>query len=334
MKVTVLGGAGAWGFALSKLLTNNGHSVTIWSKFEADIEHLTNTNSCKAFPSVTLPEGTIYTSDLERATTGCDIIIIAISSPFVREVCKALNPFLKKNQIIVNVSKAIEPGTLLFLTEVIQEECPVADVAVLSGPSHAEEVVYSLPTTVVIGATTEETAHYLQNIFMSSVFRVYTSPDIKGIEAGASLKNVIALAVGISEGLGYGDNAKAAIMTRGMNEITKLGMKMGGQQLTFLGLSGMGDLIVTCSSRHSRNRRAGILIGEGKTIEETKKEVGEVIEGLNSAQAALALGAKYHVQLPIIEAINDMLNGETTPSLVVDNLMSRDRKIEHSDISW
>lgn len=236
--------------------------------------------------------------------------------------------------MIVNVAKGIEEKTLLTLSQIIEEEIPQANVAVLSGPSHAEEVGRGIPTTIVVGAKDKETAEYLQNIFMNEVFRVYISPDVLGIELGAALKNVVALAAGIADGLGYGDNTKAALITRGITEIARLGVAMGGKFETFCGLTGIGDLIVTCASMHSRNRRAGILIGQGYTMKQAMDEVKMVVEGVYSAKAAMALAEKYQVQLPIIEQVNQVLFQGKSADRAVRELMLRDKKIEVSDLPW
>lgn len=243
-------------------------------------------------------------------------------------------PFVKEGQKIVNVAKGIEESTLMTLSEQIEQEIPQADVAVLSGPSHAEEVGRCLPTTCVVGARTKETAEYLQKMFMNEVFRVYTSPDILGIELGGSLKNVIALAAGIADGLGYGDNTKAALITRGIAEIARLGVKMGGKIESFTGLTGIGDLIVTCASVHSRNRKAGYLIGQGRTMQQAMDEVQMVVEGVYSTKAAVKLAQKYEVQMPIIEKVNAVLFEGKSAAEAVKELMLRDGKTEHSDLPW
>ena len=243
-------------------------------------------------------------------------------------------PFVKEGQKIVNVAKGIEESTLMTLSEQIEQEIPQADVAVLSGPSHAEEVGRCLPTTCVVGARTKETAEYLQKMFMNEVFRVYTSPDILGIELGGSLKNVIALAAGIADGLGYGDNTKAALITRGIAEIARLGVKMGGKIESFTGLTGIGDLIVTCASVHSRNRKAGYLIGQGRTMQQAMDEVQMVVEGVYSTKAAVKLAQKYEVQMPIIEQVNAVLFEGKSAAEAVKELMLRDGKTEHSDLPW
>ena len=328
-------GAGSWGIALSVLLSNNGHNITIWSALEDEIEMLDKEREHKSkLPGVKLSDEMIFTTNLEKAIKDKDILVLAVPSSFTRTTANKMKTFVSDKQIIVNVAKGIEESTLMTLSQVIEDEIPQADVAVLSGPSHAEEVGRGIPTTIVVGATSRNTAEYIRNIFMSDVFRVYTSPDVLGIELGAALKNVVALAAGIADGLGYGDNTKAALITRGMTEIARLGMKMGGRFETFCGLSGIGDLIVTCASMHSRNRRAGILIGQGKTMKEAMDEVKMVVEGVFSAKAAMELAKKYDVEIPIIEQVNEVLfNGKSAESAVKE-LMIRDKKIEIFDDSW
>ena len=274
------------------------------------------------------------TGEIQEAILGKDFLVLAVPSPFTRATAKKMSPYVAEGQIIVDVAKGIEETTLMTLSEQIKEEIPQADVAVLSGPSHAEEVGRKLPTTCVIGATTRKTAEYLQSAFMSKVFRVYTSPDILGIELGGSLKNVIALAAGIADGLGYGDNTKAALITRGIAEIARLGVKMGGKLETFTGLTGIGDLIVTCASVHSRNRRAGYLMGQGKTMQEAMDEVQMVVEGVYSAKAARKLAEKYEVSMPIVEQINEVLFENKSAAQAVDELMLRESKSEHSVLPW
>ncbi len=281
-----------------------------------------------------LPEDMAVTSDLKQAMSGRDMLVLAVPSPFVRSTAHSMREVAAEGQIIVNVSKGIEEATLLTMSQVIKEEIPQAQVAVMSGPSHAEEVGKGLPTTIVVGADNRKTAEYIQGLFMSEVFRVYTSPDVTGIELGAALKNVVALAAGIADGLGYGDNTKAALITRGIAEIARLGIAMGGKMETFGGLSGIGDLIVTCASMHSRNRRAGILIGKGYGYEEAMKEVKMVVEGVYSARAALGLAEKYHVTLPIIEQVNEVLFHGKRADEAVKDLMLRDKKLENSDMPW
>ena len=328
-------GAGSWGIALAKLLDGNGHQVTVWSIIKEEIEMLKKEHEHKdKLPGVKLSENMVFTNDLEEAMKDKDILVLAVPSPFTRSTAHSMAPYLKDGQIIVNVAKGIEEHTMLTLSQIIEEELPAAQVAVLSGPSHAEEVGRGIPTTIVVGAKKKETAEYLQNIFMNNVFRVYISPDVLGIELGAALKNVVALSAGIADGLGYGDNTKAALITRGITEIARLGTAMGGRFETFCGLTGIGDLIVTCASMHSRNRRAGILIGQGKTMQEAMDEVKMVVEGVYSAKAAMELSKKYGVDMPIIEQVNLVLFEGKPAAEAVKDLMLRDKKIENPLIPW
>lgn len=333
-KIGVIG-SGSWGIALARLLYLNGHEITVWSAIAEEITMLQEKHEhVDKLPGVKLAEEITFTVDLKEAMAGKEILVLAVPSPFVRSTAKRMAEFLTEGQIVVNVAKGIEEATLMTLSEVIEEELPKAKVAVLSGPSHAEEVGKDLPTTIVVATKERETAEYLQNVFMNQVFRVYTSPDILGVELGAALKNVVALAAGIADGLGYGDNTKAALITRGITEIARLGTAMGGKYETFFGLTGIGDLIVTCASMHSRNRRAGILIGQGKTMEEAMAEVKMVVEGVYSAKAAMGLARKYDVDLPIIAQVNAVLFENKLASEGVKELMLRDKKIEHSDLPW
>lgn len=326
-------GAGSWGTALAVLLYNNGNQVTIWSAIESEIQMLQDFHEQKdKLPGVKLPDDMIFTTDLERSVKGMDVIVLAVPSPFTRSTSAQMAPYVAPGQRIVNVAKGIEETTLMTLSEIIEQEIPQAEVSVLSGPSHAEEVGKGIPTTIVVGSKKKETAEYLQSLFMSEVFRVYISSDISGIELGAALKNVVALAAGIADGLGYGDNTKAALITRGIAEIARLGIHMGGRMETFYGLTGIGDLIVTCASMHSRNRRAGILIGKGATMDEAMKEVKMVVEGVYSAKAGLALAQKYHVNMPIIEQVNKILFEGAPAGAAVKELMVRDKKIENLDL--
>ena len=328
-------GAGSWGTALALLLHENGHHVTVWSAIESEIEMLRTEHEHKdKLPGVRLPGDMDFTTDLQAAVTDRDVLVLAVPSPFTRSTSLNMAPYIQKGQLIVNVAKGIEENTLMTLSQIIEDEIPQAEVAVLSGPSHAEEVGRGIPTTIVVGAHKKATAEYLQNIFMNEVFRVYISPDVLGIELGAALKNVVALAAGIADGLGYGDNTKAALITRGIAEIARLGVAMGGNFETFCGLTGIGDLIVTCASMHSRNRRAGILIGQGYTMERAMDEVKMVVEGVYSAKAAIGLAGKYHVQLPIIEEVNAILFEGQPADEAVKNLMLRDKKIENPLLPW
>lgn len=324
-------GAGSWGSALAVLLHNNGHEVCVWSKLAEEIAMLQEKHEHKSLPGVRLAEDMVFTLDLEEAVRGKDLLVMAVASPYTRQTAKLLTDVVSEGQIIVNVAKGIEDHTLMTLSEIIEQEVPKAQVAVMSGPSHAEEVGRGLPTTIVVGAKKRETAEYIQNIFMSEVFRVYISPDVLGMELGGALKNVVALAAGIADGLGYGDNTKAALITRGITEIGRLGTAMGGKFETFYGLTGIGDLIVTCASMHSRNRRAGILMGKGYTMEEAMKEVNMVVEGVYSAKAAVALAQKYGVELPIIQQVNEILFHGKNAETAVRELMLRDRKMEISE---
>lgn len=328
-------GAGSWGIAIALLLNKNGHHVTVWSVLEAEIEMLQKEREHKrCLPGVKIPEEITFTKDLEKAIASAELTVLAVASPYTRMTAEKIAPFVKQGQLIVNVGKGIEEETLMTLCQVIEDEIPQAEVAVLSGPSHAEEVGRGIPTTCVIGAHRKKDADFIQNIFMSEVFRVYTSPDILGICLGGALKNVIALAAGMADGLGYGDNTKAALITRGISEIARLGIAMGGKIQTFTGLSGIGDLIVTCESMHSRNRRAGILIGKGYTADEAMKEVKMVVEGVFCAKAALALSQKYNINMPIVEQVNEILFHNKKAADAVNELMLRDKTIENSDLPW
>lgn len=333
-KISVLG-AGSWGTALALLLHNNGHEVLLWSALEDEVKMLNEKREHESkLPGVKLPEQIRITADLEGSLKEPDVAVLAVPSPFTRGTARKMAPYVRDGQKIVNVAKGIEEKTFMTLSDIIEEEIPNADVSVLSGPSHAEEVGRGLPTTCVVSSRTRETAEYLQSIFMSPVFRVYTTPDMLGVELGASLKNVIALAAGTADGLGYGDNTKAALITRGITEIARLGIKMGAKAETFCGLSGIGDLIVTCASVHSRNRKAGYLIGKGYTMEEAMAEVKMVVEGVYSAKAAKGLAEKYHVEMPIIDEVNKVLfEGKSASEAVID-LMLRDKKLETPELPW
>ena len=332
-KIGVIG-SGTWGTALAVLLTGNGHEVELWSAVPAEVEALTATRRHPNLGDTPIPEKIRVTGDLEQAMKAKALLVLSVPSVYVRETAHRMAPFLKEGQVITNVAKGIEDTTLKNLSEIIEEELPAARVTVLSGPSHAEEVSRGLPTTCVAGAHRRQDAELVQNLFMSPVFRVYTSPDMLGIELGGALKNVIALAAGIADGLGCGDNTKAALITRGIAEITRLGTAMGGSPETFSGLTGIGDLIVTCASMHSRNRRAGILIGKGYTMDEAMKEVKMVVEGVYSARAARALSKKYQVSMPIVEQVNEVLfDGKPAKDALYD-LMLRDRRAENALLEW
>lgn len=333
MNISVLG-AGSWGIALTVLLAHNGHKVSVWSIDENEInmlkehrEHVTK------LPGIKIDESVTFTTDAEESVKGAEIIVMAVPSPFVRNTAKTIAPYVDK-PVIVNVSKGIEEDTLMVLTDVILSEIPGAKMGVLSGPSHAEEVGKLLPTTIVAGATDKDTALLIQDTFMCDVFRVYTSPDVIGIELGGALKNVIALAAGVADGLGCGDNAKAAIITRGISEITRLGVAMGGRSETFAGLSGIGDLIVTCASTHSRNRRAGVLMGQGKSYKEAMEEVHMVVEGVYSAKAAFRLSKKHDIEMPLIEMVNRVLFEDLDTKEAMNQLLTRTRTSESHELEW
>ena len=328
-------GAGSWGTALSTVLSENGHTVTIWSISQSEIDMLNTYHENRdKLPGVKLPDDMIFTTDLKKACHNKDLIVLAVPSVYTRSTAALMSPVVEKDQVIVNVSKGIEEDSLMTLSEIIEQEIPQAKVAVMSGPSHAEEVGENIPTTCVVGAKNKETAEFVQNMFMSKFFRVYTSPDVLGIELGGALKNVVALAAGMADGLGYGDNTKAALITRGIAEISRLGVKMGGSAETFAGLTGIGDLVVTCASKHSRNRKAGMLMGQGDDMETAMKKVNMVVEGVYSAKAALALAKKYDVDVPIIAKVNDILFNGATVRSAVGELMNRERKEEYYGLAW
>lgn len=339
VKVGVLG-AGTWGTALAIILSESGHEVTLWSAIKAEIDEIREKRSLASkLPKAVIPNEIIPTTDLKMACEDKDLIVFAVASPFVRMTAEKAAPFIKRTVPVVNVAKGIEEETLFTLTDIIEDEFKkqngdIGNVAVLSGPSHAEEVSVHIPTTVVVGAKTKETACFIQDVFMTDRFRVYTSPDIIGIELGGAIKNVIALAAGVLDGLEFGDNAKAALMTRGMSEIGRLGMKMGGKLETFAGLSGIGDLIVTCTSKHSRNHNAGYLIGKGMKADEAMKEVGQVVEGVYAAKAALKLARLHGLDMPIVEKINEVLFHNKDPREAVYELLLRDKKKEHKTLNW
>ena len=323
-------GAGTWGIALARLLRLNGCSVTVWSAIAQEIQTLENERRHPRLPEMELPDGILYTTDMETACRDKEMLVLAVPSVFVRETAAKMRPFLRDGQIVVDVAKGIEESTLLTMSGIIEEELSGLDVKVvaLSGPTHAEEVARDLPTAIVSACEDENVARYVQQVFSNGFLRVYTNTDKKGVEICGALKNVIALATGISAGLGYGDNAKAALITRGIAEIARLGSAAGCTEATFSGLTGLGDLVVTCTSRHSRNNRAGFLMGQGLSPEEATREVGMVVEGLNTLPAAVKMGEKYNVELPIIQTVNRVVKGELSPADVVNALLSREMKSE------
>lgn len=334
MNIGILG-AGSWGSAIALLAADNGHNVMMWSVDENEINMLKEHHEHQTkLPGVILPNNVDFTTDMEAASKGMDMVVIVVPSPFVRSTAKKLAPFVTKETIIVNASKGIEEDTLMVLSDVIDDEIEGANCCVLSGPSHAEEVGKRMPTTIVCGAKKEEDAVMIQNAFMNDYFRVYTSSDVLGIELGGALKNVIALAAGTADGLGCGDNTMAALITRGIHEISRLGIEMGGKATTFYGLSGMGDLIVTCQSKHSRNRSAGYLIGCGKSYKEAMDEVKMVVEGVYAAKAALGLAKKYNVEMPIIEIVNKVLFEDFPAKDALSALFNRNKTTESGNDEW
>jgi len=327
-KVAVIG-SGSWGTALAVMLQKHGHDVVIWSRRQDAVKQMEKERENKEYlPGVLLPEGLSFTAEREKAVKDAEIIILSVPSKAVRQTAIDFSPYLNSNQVLVNVAKGLEENSLKRLSQVIQECAPQCQVCVLSGPSHAEEVAREIPTTCLIASENAETAKMVQEEFMNPRFRLYTNTDMVGVEMGAALKNVMALAAGISDGLGFGDNTKAAIMTRGIAEMSRLGIEMGGKLETFAGLSGIGDLIVTCTSMHSRNRRAGILLGKGKSLAETLAEIKMVVEGVNTVQAAYTLAKEHNVEMPITNAIYEVLfQGKNAEQAVLD-LMSRHGKAE------
>ncbi len=328
MKISIIG-SGGWGTAVALLLAGKGYDVFLWSWIQEETDRLNLDRENKEFlPGVKFPDNITCTHDMAECVYNADLIITAAPSPATRTTAKQLAPFVQEGQVLVNISKGLEESTLSRLSEVYASEIPQAKIAVMSGPSHAEEVSRKLPTTNVAACGDLHTAKFVQDIFMDQNFRVYTSTDVMGVELGGSLKNVIALCAGISDGLGYGDNTKAALITRGLAEISRLGIAMGADARTFMGLSGVGDLIVTCTSMHSRNRRAGILLGQGKTLQEALDEVHMVVEGVNTASAAYQLSKKYNVEMPIVEEANNILYHGKNAREAVISLMTRDKKEE------
>ncbi|CAK7022143.1 NAD(P)H-dependent glycerol-3-phosphate dehydrogenase [uncultured Tissierella sp.] len=331
-QIGVLGG-GSWGTALGILLANKGYDVQIWLRDKNQIEEMNNSRiNQKYLPNAILPSNLKLTNDLEEVNYKKDLIVLSVGTHGIREVLENSKPYIKREQIIVNVSKGIENETLLRISQIVEEIVPNSKYTILSGPSHAEEVAKDMPTTVVSASKDKEVAEYVQDIFITPSFRVYTNPDVIGVELGGALKNVIALGAGISDGLGWGDNTKAALMTRGIFEMARLGEKMGAQASTFLGLAGIGDLIVTCTSMHSRNRRAGILIGQGIKIDDAIRQIGMVVEGIKTAKSTFELSKKYNINMPITEEIYGVIYEGKDVKNSVSNLMIRDRKHEMENI--
>ena len=333
MNIVVLG-SGGWGTAAAMLLSDNGHTVALWSHDPKKAELLDKTRENPLLKGVRIPERIAVTSDL-AVLQNAEMAVFASPSFALRSVAHEAAPHLKKGTLLVSLTKGIERGTHLRMSEIIAQECGEGyRIAVLSGPSHAEEVSRGIPTGVVVACPERELAERVQNAFMCSRFRVYTSPDTAGIELGAALKNVIALCAGVCDGMGYGDNTKALLMTRGLAEVARLGMALGAHRETFAGLAGVGDLIVTCTSMHSRNRRAGILIGQGVPVQEAMKQVGAVVEGYYAAQSAWELAQRKNVDMPITEAAYAVLYEGRDPREALNSLMLRDRTSEAEDAAW
>lgn len=335
-------GAGTWGMALARMLSKTGHQVTVWSSIEKEVDEFSEKRVHPNLPGMTIPLEIDFTKDVQAVCSAKDILLFAVPSVFVRSTTRVAAPFIVEGQIIVDVAKGIEAETLYTMTDIIRDELTkagkTAKLVALSGPTHAEEVAHDMPTTIVSACDDLETAEVVQDIFTNTCMRVYTNPDMRGVELCGAMKNIIALAAGISAGLGYGDNAKAALITRGMSEITRLGLAMGCMEQTFAGLAGMGDLIVTATSVHSRNNRCGNLIGKGVTPEDAIRQVGMVVEGINAIPAAMKLAEKYKIELPIVSAVDAVVNHGANPGDTVQSLMSRDKKTELSrsklDISF
>lgn len=332
-------GAGSWGTALAVALAQKELNITLWGRNSAQLKDMMDQReNTKYLPGVKLPRNINIKKDILEAIKEADVIVISTSSQSVRDVLKSIKKEVKDQSIIVNTAKGIERSTLLPISQVVKDELPENTYVVLSGPSHAEEVSKGMPTTLVASSDSKEIAEFIQDLFMSPNLRVYTNPDVMGVELGGALKNIIALGAGISDGLGFGDNAKAALMTRGIVEISRLGVKMGAQMSTFSGLSGIGDLIVTCTSMHSRNRRCGILIGQGMTTDEAVNEIGMVVEGMFAIDAAYHLSKKFQVEMPITEELYNLIDMKSDVKESVVNLMTRQKKHEMeetaADISW
>ena len=326
MNIAIIG-SGSWGVALAVHLASLGHNVKIWSFMEEERDLINNERKCKFLPELNLPENIQCSTDFEEVIKDSKFILHVTPSKFTRNIFKQYKQYVGNKPIII-CSKGFEKETLETLDEVILEEMPEAKVGVLSGPSHAEEVSIAIPTALVIASKHQNILKTVQDAFMSEKMRIYTSNDIKGVELGGALKNIIAFCAGVAAGIGLGDNSFAALITRGLKEIARLGIELGGKEETFYGLSGLGDLIVTCLSEHSRNRKAGMLIGQGKSLEETKKEVGMVIESIDNIEVAYELGKLHNIEMPIVETVYKVLYENLNPQEAVKNLMIRDKKME------
>ena len=327
MKNICIIGSGSWGVALAIYLAGQGHSVNIWSFSEEERDLLNKDRKCKFLPNAVIPENVYCSTDMKEVLEGTEIILHVTPSKFTRDTIKKYKDYVK-NQSVIICSKGFEADTLKTLDDVAKEELPNNKIGVLSGPSHAEEVSILIPTALVVASEYKELSDLVVDIFKSEKMRMYTSQDVKGVELGGALKNIIAFCAGVSAGLNLGDNTFAALLTRGLVELSRLGVALGGKKETFYGLTGLGDLIVTCSSMHSRNRRAGMLIGQGKTIEETRKEVGMTIESIDNIEVAYKLAKKYNIEVPIINTVYEVLFNKLDPREAVNILMTRDLKEE------
>ena len=327
-KIGVIG-AGSFGTALATVLAGKGHDVTVWARKREQVENIIQTRENSHYlPGVKLPDKIKFTDNLKEAAADKDYLLFAVPAQSFRGVLKEAAEYFDHSVPVINVAKGIEKGTLLRLSQVSEEIMPDIKYVALSGPSHAEEVARQLPTTVAVAGTDHDLAMEIQEIFFTDRFRVYTNEDLAGVELGGALKNIIALGAGISDGLGFGDNAKAAMMIRGITDITRLGLTMGADMKTFSGLTGIGDLIVTCTSMHSRNRRCGILIGKGVNPDEATHRIGMVVEGISTAEAAYALAQRYNIDMPITESIYKVIHGEMDARSAVSYLMGREMKNE------
>ena len=327
MKNIAIIGSGSWGVALATHLARCGNNIKIWSFAEEERDLINNERKCKFLPKVELPENIKCSTDFEEVIKDAEFILHVTPSKFTRDTFKQYKQYVGQKPVII-CSKGFEKDSLKTLDEVLKEELPDIRLGVLSGPSHAEEVSIAIPTVLVIASHDKEILNLIQDTIMCPDMRIYTSDDVKGVELGGALKNIIAFCAGIASGIGLGDNTFAALITRGLSELTRLGVELGGEKETFYGLSGLGDLIVTCLSEHSRNRRAGKLIGQGKTIEEAKKEVGMVIESIDNIEVAYELGKKHNVYMPIVETVYQVIYDKLDPKVAVNNLMTREKKSE------
>lgn len=336
MKIGVLG-AGTWGIALASLLVGNDHKITVWSALPDEIDQLEKNGTHRNLPGINLSKSIKYTKSIAEAAKGKEMILLVVPSSFIRETARKLAPYIEDEAILVTAAKGIEKGTQKTMTEVIESELSSLrpdlsySLAALSGPTHAEEVVIGMPTSIVAACEDEEVSDRIAEVFANSCMRVYTNTDVLGVEICGAMKNIIAIAAGINSGMGLGDNSKAMLMTRGIAEITRLGLAMGCRRRTFMGLAGIGDLIVTCTSRHSRNNRCGELIGKGKSYEEASREIGMVVEGYHALEAAIELSKKYEVEMPITEAIYEIVKKGLDPKEAMYRLMTRDLKSELED---